>query len=98
MTIEQGKKRNSRSNFYYTHYILGWAYYRICRKRYPVPKSLESHQTLCEGTTRASAMKTGDRSGAIKLRDELVSESSRRYLPGYHIAVQTWPLAIRMKH
>ena len=90
--IEQAKRALVLDpNFYYTHYVLGWAYYD--KGMYPEAiseyrKSLGLNPDPYAKALLALALaKTGDRSGAIKLRDELVSESSRHYLPGYHIAI-----------
>jgi len=90
--IEQAKKALTLDpNFYYTHYILGWAYYE--KGMYPEAiseyrKSLELNpDPYAKGLLALALAKTGQRSEAIKLRDDLVSESSRRYIPGYHIAI-----------
>jgi tetratricopeptide (TPR) repeat protein len=90
--IEQAKRALTLDpNFYYTHYILGWAYYQKGMYSEAISeyrKSLELNpDPYAKGLLALALAKTGERSEAIKLRDELVSESSRRYLPGYHIAI-----------
>ena len=78
-------------NFYYAHYLLGWAYYGKGMYREAIPeyrKSLELNPDPYAKSLLALALsKSGGRVEAVKLRDELVAESARRYLPGYHIAV-----------
>ena len=90
--IVQGNKALALDpNFYYTHYLLGWAYYGKGMYREAISeyrKSLELNPDPYAKALLALALsKTGRRTEAIKLRDELIAESTRRYLPGYHIAI-----------
>jgi serine/threonine protein kinase/Tfp pilus assembly protein PilF len=86
-------------NFYYTHYLLGWAYYGKGMYREAIAayrKSLELNPDPYAKALLALALaKSGGLAEAIKLRDELVSESTRRYLPGYHIAIANMALGER---
>jgi tetratricopeptide (TPR) repeat protein len=78
-------------NFYLAHYLLGWAYYGKGMYREAVSehrKSLELNEDPFVKSLLALALsKSGGRAEAIKLRDELISESTRRYLPNYHLAI-----------
>jgi TolB-like protein/Flp pilus assembly protein TadD len=78
-------------NFYYAHYLLGWAYYgkgRYAEAIAEYRKSLELNPDPYAKSLLALALsKSGGRVEAVKLRDELVAESARRYFPGYHLAV-----------
>lgn len=90
--LEQGQKTLALDpNFYYTHYLLGWAYYGKGMYREAISeyrKSLELNpDPYAKGLLAIALSKSGGRAEALKLRDELVAESSRRYLPGYHIAI-----------
>jgi serine/threonine-protein kinase len=86
-------------NFYYTHYLLGWAYFGKGMYQEAIVeyrKSLELNPDPYAKALLALALaKSGRRSEAIKLRDELISESTRRYLPGYHIAIANMALGHR---
>ena len=78
-------------NFYYGHYLLGWAYLQkgmyslaIAEAR----KSLELNPEPYGKTILIAALaKSGGRTEATKLRDELKSEIGRRYIPSYYLAV-----------
>jgi len=90
--LEQGQKALALDpNFYYTHYLLGWAYYGKGMYREAIAeyrKSLELNpDPYAKGLLAIALSKSGGRAEAVKLRDELVAESTRRYLPGYHIAI-----------
>ena len=83
-------------NFYYTHYLLGWAYLK--KGMYPEAitaqrKSLELNTDPYAKALLAMALsKTSGRTEALKLRDELIEESKRRYLPSYFAAVASLAL------
>jgi serine/threonine-protein kinase len=83
-------------NFYYARYLLGWAYYGKGMYREAISeyrKSLELNpDPYAKALLALSLSKSGGRAEAIKLRDELISESTRRYLPGYHIAIANMAL------
>ena len=90
--LEQGQKTLALDpNFYYTHYLLGWAYYGKGMYREAISeyrKSLELNpDPYAMGLLAIALSKSGGRAEAMKLRDELVAESTRRYLPSYHIAI-----------
>ena len=78
-------------NFYYAHYLLGWAYLQkgmyspaIAEAR----KSLELNPEPYGKTILIAALaKSGGRTEALKLRDELKSEIGRRYIQSYYLAV-----------
>ena len=78
-------------NFYYAHYLLGWAYYE--KGMYPEAisecrKSLElNEEPYAKAILITALSKSGGRAEAIKLRDELKSESARHYVPNYFLAV-----------
>ena len=78
-------------NFYYAHYLLGWAYYE--KGMYPEAisecrKSLELNEEPYAKAILVTALaKSGGPAEAIKLRDELKSESARHYVPSYYLAV-----------
>jgi TolB-like protein/Flp pilus assembly protein TadD len=78
-------------NFYYTHYLLGWAYHE--KGMYPEAisecrKSLElNEEPYAKAILIFALSKSGGRAEAIKLRDELKSETARRYVPSYFLAV-----------
>lgn len=78
-------------NFYYAHYLLGWAYYEKRMYQEAISecrKSLELNQEpYGKAILIASLAKSGGRAEAIKLRDELKSESARHYVPNYFLAV-----------
>jgi hypothetical protein len=40
-----------------------------------------------KGLLALALSKSGSRAEALKLRDDLLAESTRRYIPGYHLAV-----------
>jgi serine/threonine-protein kinase len=86
-------------NFYYAHYLLGWAYYGKGMYREAIAayrKSLELNlDPYAKSLLAVVLAKSGERAEAIKLRDELVGESTRRYLPGYHIAIANMGLGER---
>jgi tetratricopeptide (TPR) repeat protein len=90
--IEQVKKTLALDpNFYYSHYLLGWAYYGKGMYREAISahrKSLELNpDPYAKGLLAIALAKSGGRAEAVKLRDELIAESTRRYLPGYHVAI-----------
>jgi serine/threonine protein kinase/tetratricopeptide (TPR) repeat protein len=78
-------------NFYYAHYLLGWAYLQkgmyspaIAEAR----KSLELNPEPYGKTILIAALaKSGGRTEALKLRDELKKEIGRRYIQSYYLAV-----------
>jgi tetratricopeptide (TPR) repeat protein len=78
-------------NFYYIHYLLGWAYYE--KRMYPEAisecrRSLElNEEPWGKSLLIAALSKSGARAEAVKLRDELKSETARRYVPSYFLAV-----------
>ena len=78
-------------NFYYTHYLLGWAYDEKGMYKEAISecrKSLElNEEPYAKAILIVSLSKAGDRAEAIKLRDELKSESAHRYVPSYYLAV-----------
>jgi TolB-like protein/Tfp pilus assembly protein PilF len=78
-------------NFYYAHYLLGWAYYEKGMYREAIlgyRKSLELNPDPYAKSLLALALsKSGGRVEAVRLRDELVAEAAKRYVPGYHIAI-----------
>jgi tetratricopeptide (TPR) repeat protein len=78
-------------NFYYAHYLLGWAYYKKGMYREAISeyrKSLELNPEPFGKSLLALALsKSGGLAEAVKLRDELAAESARRYFPGYHLAI-----------
>jgi tetratricopeptide (TPR) repeat protein len=83
-------------NFYYAHYILGWAY--LQKGTYPEAvasfrKSLELNEDPFAKALLVRALaKSGQRAEALKLRDELKAETARRYLPTYFLAIASYSL------
>jgi len=79
------------ATFYYTHYLLGWAYYEKGMYQQAISecrKSLElNEEPYAKAILIVSLSKAGDRAEALKLRDELKREATRRYLPSYYLAV-----------
>jgi serine/threonine protein kinase/tetratricopeptide (TPR) repeat protein len=77
--------------FYYTHYLLGWAYYEKGMYQLAVSecrKSLEfNEEPYAKSMLIVSLSKAGGRAEATKLRDELKSETARHYVPSYYLAV-----------
>jgi serine/threonine-protein kinase len=78
-------------NFYYAHYQLASAYYQKgmyqeaiseCRESLELNESPPGKALLI-----ASLARSGGRAEALKLRDELTSESARGYVPSYFLAV-----------
>jgi TolB-like protein/tRNA A-37 threonylcarbamoyl transferase component Bud32/Tfp pilus assembly protein PilF len=86
-------------NFYYAHYQLASAYYQKgmyqeaiseCRKALELNESPPGKALLI-----ASLARSGGRAEALKLRDELKSESLRGYVPSYFLAVASIALGER---
>ena len=86
-------------NFYYTHYLLGWAYHEKGMYKEAISafrKSLELNEDpYAKALFIRSLARSGERAEAIKLRDELKSESTRRYIPGYFLAIASIALGER---
>jgi serine/threonine protein kinase/tetratricopeptide (TPR) repeat protein len=86
-------------NFYYTHYLLGWAYYEKGMYREAISecrKSLEvNEEPYAKAILITALSKSGGRAEAIKLRDELKSASTRHYVPSYFLAVADMALGER---
>jgi serine/threonine-protein kinase len=78
-------------NFYYAHYLLGWAYLEKGMYQEAIAECRKSLELVKEPYAKAiliaALAKGGDRAEAIKLRDELKSESARGYVPSYFLAV-----------
>jgi len=78
-------------NFYYAHYLLGWGYLQkgmYAQAIAEARKSLELNPEPYGKTILIAALaKSGGRTEAIRLRDELKSEIGRRYIPSYYLAV-----------
>ncbi|PWT87219.1 MAG: hypothetical protein C5B55_15155 [Blastocatellia bacterium] len=78
-------------NFYYTHYLLGWAYGLKGIHREAITalrKSLElNSDPFAKALLITSLVKSGDRAEALKLRDELKKDSTLRYVPSYFLAI-----------
>jgi TolB-like protein/Flp pilus assembly protein TadD len=90
--IAQGKQTLLLDpNFYYTHYLLGWAYLEKGMYREAIVelrKSIELNEDpFAKALLIQSLAKSGERAEAAKLRDELKSESTRRYIPNYFLAM-----------
>jgi serine/threonine-protein kinase len=78
-------------NFYYAHYVLASAYYQKGMYQEAISesrKSLElSESPYGKALLIASLARSGARTEGLKLREELKSESARRYVPSYFLAV-----------
>ena len=78
-------------NFYYAHYLLGWGYLQkgmYAQAIAEARKSLELNPEPYGKTILIAALaKSGGRTEATKLRDELKSEIRGRYVPSYYLAV-----------
>jgi eukaryotic-like serine/threonine-protein kinase len=78
-------------NFYYTHYVLGMAYHQKGMYKEAISelhKSLELNEDpFAKALLIRALAKSGERAEAIKLSDELYSESARRYVPNYFLAM-----------
>jgi serine/threonine protein kinase/tetratricopeptide (TPR) repeat protein len=78
-------------NFYYAHYLLAWAFYEKRMYQESVAegrKAVELNESpYAKAWLIRSLARSGARAEAIKLRDELKSESMRRYVPHYFLAV-----------
>ena len=90
--IAQGQKTLKLDpNFYYAHYVLGWGYLQkgmYAQAISEARKSLELNPEPYGKTILIAALaKSGRRTEAIELRDELKSEIGRRYVPSYYLAV-----------
>jgi tetratricopeptide (TPR) repeat protein len=83
-------------NFYYTHYLLGWAYNLKGMHKEAIAalrKSLELNpDPFAKALLINSLVKSGERAEAVKLRDELRSDSTRRYVPSYFLAMAAMAL------
>jgi tetratricopeptide (TPR) repeat protein len=78
-------------NFYYTHYVLSMAYYKKGMYQEAIAadrKSIELNpDPFAKALLAMSLSKTGDRAQAIKLRNDLIADSTHRYLAGYFVAL-----------
>ena len=78
-------------NFYYVHYLLGQAYYGKGMYKEAIQairKSIELNEDPFAKALLVQALaKAGDRAEAVKLRDDLKSESTRRFVPNYVLAM-----------
>ncbi|HYV04258.1 MAG TPA: tetratricopeptide repeat protein, partial [Blastocatellia bacterium] len=78
-------------NFYYTHYLIGFVYQQKGMYKEaisPLRKSLEINEDpFAKALLIRALVKSGERAEAIKLRDELRSESKKRYIPNYFLAL-----------
>jgi serine/threonine-protein kinase len=90
--IAQGQKTLKLDpNFYYAHYLLGWAY--LEKGMYPQSiaecrRSIELNpEPWGKGLLAVALAKSGGRAEAVKLRDELKSESAHRYVASYFVAI-----------
>jgi eukaryotic-like serine/threonine-protein kinase len=83
-------------NFYYPHYLLSWAFYEKGMVQESVAearKAVELNESpYAKAWLIRSLAKSGARAEAIKLRDDLKSESARRYVPHYFLAVTSLAL------
>ena len=86
-------------NFYYTHFILSMAYYKKGMYREAIAedrKSIELNpDPFAKAVLAMSLSKSGDRPEAIKLRNDLIAESTRHYVAGYFIALANIALGDR---
>ena len=78
-------------NFYYTHYHVGWAYLKKGMYNEAISafkKSLELNSDPFAKALYGQALaKSGQRAEAIKIRDELIADSQRRFIGGYVLAM-----------
>ena len=83
-------------NFYYTHYLLGWAYVLKGMQREAITslrRSLELNpDPFAKALLIRSLVKNGERAEALKLRDELKGDATRRYVPSYFLALAAMAL------
>ena len=83
-------------NFYYTHYLLGWAYQLKGMQREAITslrKSLELNpDPYAKALLIRSLVKSGQQAEALKLRDELRADAARRYVPSYFLALAAMAL------
>jgi len=83
-------------NFYYTHYLLGWAYGLKGMQRESIAslrRSLELNpDPFAKALLIKALVKTGERAEASKLRDELKADAARRYVPSYFLALAAMSL------
>jgi len=77
--------------FYYAHIYLGWGFNAKGMYREAIGefrKALElNDDPAAKAFLALSLAKSGERGEAIKLRDQLKLESSRRYVPSYAVAL-----------
>ena len=83
-------------NFYYTHYLLGWAYTLKGMQREAITslrRSLELNpDPFAKALLIRSLVKNGERAEALRLRDELKADATRRYVPSYFLALAAMAL------
>ena len=78
-------------NFYYTHYHVGWAYLQKGMYSEAISafkKSLDLNPDPFAKAMYGQALaRSGQRAEAIKVRDELIADSRRRFIGGYVLAI-----------
>jgi TolB-like protein/Flp pilus assembly protein TadD len=83
-------------NFYYTHYLLGWAYHLKGMQREAIAaikKSLELNpDPFAKALLIMALVKNGERGEATKVRDELRRDAAQRYVPNYFLALAAMAL------
>jgi tetratricopeptide (TPR) repeat protein len=98
--IAQGQKTLKLDpNFYYAHYLLGWAYIEKGMYSQAIAECRRSIELNPEpwgkGLLAVALAKSGGRGEAMKLRDELRSEIARRYVASYFVAIADTALGER---
>lgn len=78
-------------NFYYTHYLAGWAHQNKGNHSEAVSSFRRSMALNVDPYAKAlfvlALAKAGERVEAMKLRDELRADSKRRFIGGYILAI-----------